>query len=175
MMAADQPKSPKLTVTLDTTVVNERDEERLREACAGRPVEIVHTTVTDREHGTHKSGRFATKKGELMETAVWGESSWGQAVWAGKEDSAQFKKIINIITNGSFSSPGDGGSLSEGQRSQLRDAMILQAHARDGRDVSVSNDERAFIRHGRREKLEALCSTLIVTLEEFISFVREAR
>lgn len=48
-----------LTVTLDTTAVNERDEERLQRVCAGRSVEIVHTTVIDREHGAHRSIRLS--------------------------------------------------------------------------------------------------------------------
>jgi hypothetical protein len=47
--------------------------------------------------------------------------------------------------------------------------MILEAHTRDGRDVLVSNDRRAFIGKdgANRRQLEALCRTRIMTVDEF--------
>lgn len=41
---------------------------------------------------------------------------------------------------------------------------------REGRDVFITTDAKAFINHGRREKLEALCSTKIVHPGEFIEW-----
>jgi hypothetical protein len=48
--------------------------------------------------------------------------------------------------------------------------MILEAHARDGRDVFVTRDRRGFINHGKREALQALCSTEIVHPDEFAEY-----
>ena len=50
--------------------------------------------------------------------------------------------------------------------------MILQAHARDHRHVLVTNDSKAFVKHGRREKLETLCGTRIRTRAEFLELAR---
>ncbi len=49
--------------------------------------------------------------------------------------------------------------------------MILEAHTRERRDVLITNDRKDFIRHGRREKLQALCSTRIMTVEEFCAWL----
>lgn len=181
-----------ITVTLDTNAVDEQTRTRIERACRGRAVEIAHTTVTDREL---EGSAVVTAPAALQETMAWGESRWGQSVWGGgrvretlvldesrldeavlggEDAPARFEAILDIISNGSFPRAGKRDSLPRGQRKQLRDAMILEAHARDGRDVLVSNDERAFIRDGRRGRLEALCSTRIMTVEEFLAFVVEA-
>jgi len=60
--------------------------------------------------------------------------------------------------------------MHDGERRQVRDAMALSDHVREGRDVFITTDAKAFINHGRREKLEALCSTRIMTPEEFIEW-----
>jgi len=54
----------------------------------------------------------------------------------------------------------------------LRDAMILEAHVRDGRDIFVTRDTRAYVGRGGdknvlRSKLEGLFSTRIMTVDEF--------
>ena len=48
--------------------------------------------------------------------------------------------------------------------------MILEAHTRDGRDILVSNDATAYIgKDGtRRQLLETVCQTKILTVNEFI-------
>ena len=48
--------------------------------------------------------------------------------------------------------------------------MILQAHVREGRAVFVTTDAKGYINHGRREELEALCSTRIVTPPEIVAW-----
>lgn len=47
--------------------------------------------------------------------------------------------------------------------------MILEAHARDGRDVLVTDDLKGFIgpEGEKRQRLERLCSTRIMTVDEF--------
>jgi uncharacterized protein (DUF1330 family) len=52
--------------------------------------------------------------------------------------------------------------------------MILEAHVREGRDIFVSNDHRAFIRDGRREQPEARFKTKIMVLVEFESLIQQA-
>jgi hypothetical protein len=178
-----------LRVTLDTSAVNQ--EELALISCAGRDVEIEHTTVTDREQ---EGTSFAASPAAVMETLVWGESPWGQSVWGdrrtpetlvldesrlggavlGSDDAPALLEAILDIINGNrrFPPPGERGTLTKKQRGRFRDAMILEAHTRERRDVFITNDRKDFIRDGRREKLEALCSTRILTVEEFCESLR---
>jgi hypothetical protein len=178
-----------LRVTLDTNVIGDAERKRVEDACAGS-AEIRHTTVTDREtEGT----RFAGQKSTLIETGVYDESRYDEALYSsipetlvlgegrldaavlgGDESPSRFEAILTVIGGGSFPKASKREQLSPGERRQLRDAIILEAHARDRRDVLVTNDQRGFIRHGRREKLEALCSTRIMTVEEFCVYVTQA-
>jgi hypothetical protein len=176
-----------LRVTLDTSAVNGDDLSRINTACAGHEIEIVHTTVTDREQ---EGTGFATSEAEVMETGVWDESRWDKFVWGsripetlvlgesrlgsaalGSDDApVRFEAILAIINgNRQFPSPGRRDALTKKQRARLRDAMIFEAHARERRDVFVTNDRKDFIRHGRREQPQALCSTEILTVDEFVA------
>jgi hypothetical protein len=173
-----------LRVTVDTNVLS-RDLERIRSVTRGFHVEIAPTTVTLRERGDPLPNAEPVVKA----TGVWNESRWGDFVWGpsppvfetlildespldvgvlGDDDAAsRFDAVLAIIGSGSFPRHSDREEISPAQRRQLRDAMILEAHSRDQRDVLVSNDEKAFIRHGRRERLELLCRTKIRTVDEF--------
>ena len=50
--------------------------------------------------------------------------------------------------------------------------MILQAHARDGRDILVSYDVRGFVgKNGQnRSRFEEMFATRIMTIDEFLDF-----
>ncbi len=109
----------------------------------------------------------------VLETVVWGESKWGQAVWASPTDTERYERVLGLLSNHSFPKPGQRDQLSDGQRRQLRDAMILCAHLRSNRDALVSNDRRAFIDHGRREAIEAEFKTRVMTVEEFEAYLSE--
>lgn len=173
-----------LKVTLDTNATEEPVLARLEAACAaaGVEAEFAHTTVSDREtEGTS----FATAGALLGESPVYddgarydsgvryvipetltlGESRLGHSAIG--DSTTRFEAILWIVTDGSFPKAGARETLSRGQRRQLRDAIVLETHARERRDVFVTNDEVGFIRHGRREKLEALCQTRIRTVSEF--------
>jgi len=154
-------------VTLDTNMLPADD---LLEAAQGRGFQFARVTVTDREVEGTQFQVHLVGLGTVAETAVWDESRWDEAVWASEDSSLE--EILQIISNGSF--PRSRDSLSAGQRRQLRDAMILEAHIREGRDIFVSNDCRAFIRDGRREQLEANFKTKIMVLEEFESLLQRA-
>jgi len=152
------------------------------------PAEIAMVTVSERESGTP-----STEFQLLTEAAVWGESEWGRSVWAGPIHETLvlgearlgravlgfdgtpnlMESILTIIANGSFPKKGDREHLTDPQRRQLRDAMILEAHTRNRRDIFVTKDERGFIRNGRRAALEQLCATRILTLDEFVDYCQQ--
>lgn len=150
------------TVTFDTTVKpNSSLASRARRA--GWDVAFASVSVREAEgtdfEVTLKQERY------LPELGTWDESGWGDARWANEKDSKLVENIISIIANGSF--PKHRARLSRGQVHQLRDAMIIEAHASSGRDVFVTDDEKGFIKQGRRAALERLLSTRIVTSNEF--------
>jgi hypothetical protein len=156
-------------VTVDTNVFSEAKMARMSRAADGLDIDLVPTTVSLRERPLEASD----PRWIVRETAVWNEARWGEAVWGGPisetlgESDSRFEAILLIISNGSFPKPGQRDDLSKGERRQLRDALILEAHARENRDVLVSDDARAFIHDGRRERLEQLCKTRVMTVEEF--------
>jgi hypothetical protein len=175
-----------LRVTLDTNTIDHR--ARIESACTGLDVELAYTSVTDRE--TEGTAR-ATQGAGVVETMIWGESRWGLSVWGGtvRESlvlgesrlgeavlgsdggASTFEAILDVIGSGSFPPLGSRNTMTAGQWHQLRDAMILEAHAREGRDVLVTQDVRGFIHNGRRERLETLCRTRILTVDEFCADV----
>ena len=176
-----------LLVTLDTNASDAVIRQRMMDACLGLGVEanFAHTTVTDRET---EDTSFATANAAILETGLWDESRWDKAVWAGdtvresfvigesrlgegvlgSDDASDFlERILDTIGNGSFPRPGQRENLTDSQRRQRRDAMVLEAHHREGRDVLITLDVKGFIRRGRREALERLCCTRIATVDEF--------
>jgi hypothetical protein len=178
-----------LLVTLDTNTIDHRP--RIEAACAGLDVELAFTTVTRREtEGTSRSDTSADPD-TVVETGVWNESEWNSFVWGAPvyetavigewhlgsavlgSSSSPFEEILEVIGGGSFPPPGKRDGLSAGVRRQLRDAMILEAHWRDRRDVFVTEDVTGFIDHGRRDRLEALCRTRIMTVDQFCNSVSE--
>jgi hypothetical protein len=164
--------------------------QRLRRATERLDVEFAPTTVTLREQGkalpdptaiaetgVYSESRYdtgAVYASPVYETVILDETPLGMSVLADDPALALFDAILAIIGSGSFPKPKYRENLSEGERRQLRDAMILEAHAREGRDVLVSNDEKAFIgKDGkRRAMLEAICRTKIRTVDEFLDQLR---
>jgi len=108
----------------------------------------------------------------VAELAVWGESSWDKARWGDEVSSDQLEKILAIISSGSF--PKNRSNLSKGQLHQLRDAMILEAHRADRRTLFVTGDATAFINNNRREQLQVLLTTRILSTSEFEAELRAA-
>lgn len=150
-------------VTIDTNVLPADD---LIERAKSKWWDIAIASVTERELGHGDTRLQVSGLGKVLEVAVLGESLLGSCVLAG--DDNFLEAIIQIISNGSFPKSGSRGQLSNSQRRQLRDAMILEAHAREGRDLFVTNDRKGFIDDGRRERLQALLKTRIMTSEEFL-------
>lgn len=174
-----------ITVTLDTNMLDEATLSALYSAAAAKGVGIDVRTVTVNRRERGGSAGIP----EIAEPFVWDESSWDEGAWgddrtvrellvldetplgsgvlAGVADVTRLEAILKVISNGSFPPAGQrGDTLTSPQRRQFRDAMSLEAHAREGRDVFVTGDLRGFINHGRRDALERLCSTRIVAVDE---------
>lgn len=165
-------KQRTILVTLDTSALGRAKVARLREAARDLPIEFADTTVSLRE--TRGTDVPTLPEPTVVETAVWGESEWGMMAWGGDDDDALLKQILRVLSNGSFpfaqlAALDDTSGLQAGARHQLRDALVLLSHVREGRTVLVSDDRKAFVgRDGaRRAQLEALCSTQIMTVDEF--------
>ncbi len=147
--------------------------------------------MTDREQEGTSFATATIGVDEILETMVWDESLWDRSVWdrppvteamvigesrigssgIGDEGRTRLEAILGVIGSGAFPPRGKRDALNDGERRQLRDAMILDAHAREGRDVFVTKDEKAYVKHGRRETLEALCSTRIMTVDQFLDWL----
>jgi hypothetical protein len=157
------------TVTLDTSVADCTD---VIEAAKRRGLEVFVVTLTDREMrlSDYRPGVDA----RILDTFVLGDSEFGTMVFASETGAALIEQILRIISNGSFPKSGLRNDLTQGQRHQLRDALILAAHVRECHDIFVSDDKRAFVNKGRREKLEHLLSTRIMTASEFLQWAEEA-
>jgi hypothetical protein len=150
------------TVTLDTNVADDAELCRLARATG---YDTATCTVTDREfQGTS----FASLADEsFAESFVLDESGLDHSQLQDAGTAAVLERILQIISSGSFPLEGERDDLSPQRLHQLRDAMILAAHIREGRDILVSNDQRAFVSHGRREALRDEFGVCILTSDEF--------
>ncbi|HEC09703.1 MAG TPA: hypothetical protein ENI86_09085 [Acidimicrobiales bacterium] len=177
---------PTVTVTLDTNVLDGEFVSYLHRVArfAGLSLDVKTVTVNSRERGAE----LAPSVEVIPETTVWDESRWDESVWGGavrepvpETDLPDGKRpgnsapagpatltepILGILASGSFPPLGSRENLSPGQGRQLRDVMSLEAHAREGREVFITNDLKGFVNHGRRNQLEELCHTRIVGRDE---------
>lgn len=134
------------TATLDTNVF---PAEPLVQRARLVGIDVAAITVSHREvEGSTLQEEVAALQ-SIAETAVYGESRFGEAVCASEDDGLCLERAL-AVSNGSFPRTANPDTLSNGERRQLRDAMILCAHVRSGRHVLVSNDRRAFVNDGRR-------------------------
>lgn len=154
-----------IKITIDTNILS---KQKLLDLCRRMGFDVFVVTVTEREIGGTSFQDVAKKLDRLLEIGVWDESSWGKFVWADDSDAKDLEKILEVISNKSFPVLGKRDNLSKGQCKQLRDAMILLAHTKNKRDIFVSNDEKAFIRDGRRERLEKMFKIKIMNENDFI-------
>lgn len=105
----------------------------------------------------------------------WGECfGGGVAVEFADHTGAQahaspFCEILWVISSGAVRLPSDWGSLTPNQRRMINDAMIFSVHVQQRGDVFVTADRRAFVNAGKREKLEAMFRTRILTPEEVMA------
>jgi hypothetical protein len=172
-----------LLATVDT---NQLDEATLRDLAAAValcsvPVEFATVTVNERERG-----EWSGLSG-VLESAAWGKSQWGHAVWGGPMSElavlgesrlgeavlappdSVFEQTLHVISNGSFPSPGLREQLSKGHRRLLRDAMTFEAHVRQRRHVLISADRDLVgpTTRPRRQQLQAVGRTWVLHPSEF--------
>ena len=154
------------TVTLDTNTV---DDEKVIDAAHTAGYIVTHTSVTDRELSGSDVVATTPIPAQIVESFVFGESCFGSGALAPDSDEVISEKLLKIISNGSFPAIGRRENLTKPQRRQLRDAMILSAHIREGRDIFVTNDVKGFIADGRRELIEREFETRVMTSRQFIT------
>lgn len=153
-----------IKVTVDTDVLPADD---LLQAARGLDCEFAVVSVTKREVEDTRFAVHVRPLGSVHETAVFGEARFGSAVLASQHSDETLGEILRIISAGSF--PQWRANLPKGQLHQLRDALILEAHIREQRDIFITGDARAFIRHGKREELRAAFGVRILTRVEFLN------
>jgi hypothetical protein len=178
-----------MRLTLDTNCV---DDAELLAVAAYAGAEVAVFSVTRREAAGSHVAAHVHRVIVLPEQSVWADGLWADGFWAdrvwasapaidylAKDGSPRkgdpFEDVLSVVSSGSFPVPGARRNLTDGQRNQYRDAMILSLHAQHGRDILVSNDTRAFVKHGRREVLERMLRTRIVTSVEAVALLRGQR
>lgn len=185
-----------LKVTIDTDIVVGHKFGRFDclDLASRRSLDIAVVTVTERELKCDVTDIIQFQRinettvlgesnwdesdwsGPILEVAVMGESVIGKAVLGGLAHVGALEAILNILSSGGFPKVGQRKNLTDGQRHQLRDAMILEAHVRKKRDIFISNDKRAFIgkvTDDKRKQLESLFATRIMTITEFLAYLGE--
>jgi len=90
----------------------------------------------------------------------------GRMIWGSVTDDDNFEKILRVISSEEY--PKNRENVTPKQINQKRDALILQAHVRFGKTIFVNNEERGFVKHGKRETLETMFGVTILTHLEFI-------
>ncbi len=151
------------TITIDTNIIT---INTIFDICDKKGYKYTCFSVTNREvEGTLLEEELKNIV-STPEYGVFGEARYGNARYHGQESSSVLKDVLDIISNGSF--PRKGESLSKGYLNMLRDAIILQTHITDKRDIFITNDKRGFIKNNLREKLESRFEIEILTSEEFI-------
>ncbi len=152
-------------VTLDTNILS--PDFDVRDLVSPGRCQFFIVSVTEREM-KHWINGFRPYVPKIVETAVFNESSWDSSVWAGEESGGCLERVLTIISNGSFPPTNKRAGLTQGQRRQLRDAMIFCAHIKKHNHILVTDDKRGFIRHGKRAELEKTFNTRIMTRHEFV-------
>lgn len=156
------------TVTLDTNVLPAPD---LIKRARARGIEVAVSTVTMRELNDTSWSAAASGLSRQPEVLVLGESLMGEAVLPIEGPDDLLEEILRLVSSGSFPRRGGREQLTRGQATQLRDAMILEAHVRSGRDALVTDDSTAFIKFGRREMLQERFATSILLPNEFSRYL----
>jgi hypothetical protein len=156
------------TVTLDTNVF---PAEALVARAGEAGLVVAAVTVTHREVEGSTLEEEAAALETVLETAVFGESRFEEAVCGSEADERCLDQALALLSNRSFPRQGNREALTNGQLRQLRDAMILCAHIRSGRDLLVSNDRRGFVSEGRREAIAGIFGVPVMTVPEFEAYL----
>ena len=143
-------------------------DERLLATARAAGLDVSFVSVSAREAADSSFAAIVNSEGSIPEAGIYGESQFDSAIFASDADSACVEQVLKIISSGAFPLPGARDELPEGQRHQLRDALIFCGCVRDGFELFVTTDKKGFINSGRRERLESDYKTRIMTPEEFL-------
>lgn len=93
-------------------------------------------------------------KNKILPVLVFGHTEWGECSFAGEK--CNYPKILDIIG-----------------KENIKDAIHLEAHIRNGYDYFVTEDKGDFINNKKREKLQHEFNNLeIVTLDELENILK---
>lgn len=160
-----------LTVTLDTGALDLADE------FAGLDIHVATTTVTAREAEGHSGEPKVQRLPVISESWVMGESVLGRMVLGSRADSDRFEQLLLLLSGDGFPPPAKRKTLTKGNRHLLRDAAMLSAHAREGRDLFVSDDTKAIGHPGStlRARLLSEFGIRAMTMAEFRDYADTLR
>lgn len=128
----------------------------------------AHASVTDRE--LENTDFVTASSTSIAEPWVLGESKLGSCALASIKTRDDLNRILDILSTRSFPR-GKFGELTAKQKNQFRDALIFATHVREQRDIFVSNDLKAYFKHGKHAELEQQFGTRIMTYDEFRAFI----
>jgi hypothetical protein len=131
----------KVTVTLDSGA----DYKRMRKLEVEGLIEI---TMVNFENG-RENKRAKVKQNPV---AVWGQTNWGESVYASEEDLV-FEQLKKLLGN-----------------NHIKDCIQLEAHHTSGRDYFVSEDKDDIL--SRKEELEKLFGIKVLAPEELEILVK---
>jgi hypothetical protein len=155
-----------MKITLDTNVLPCED---LIEACQAKGWDVARASTTDREFENTQLIDSLPILSRIGEPCVVNQTLVNASILVTENMRQQIRHILSVISNGSFN--GERQALTVGEKKQLNDGLIFIAHIAHGRDVFVTNDQKAFIKDGRRKILEETYSTRIMNEHEFYEWI----
>jgi len=154
----------KIKITLDTNIFP-IDIDEIQE----NNIDIAIVSATERELNRTSWEKDLKKLNKILEVGVFDESHWDRSVYK-DEKLDKTEEILKIVSDNTF--PKDRSELSDGHKRQLRDALILNAHFQNKRDVFVTNDVKGFIKDGKKDKLEIMLDTKILNKVDFLIYLK---
>jgi len=141
----------------------------LIELCDRMEWEVCRATTTDREFRDTSFSSDIETTTSANELCILNLSSVNASRLGNDELSERLKDILRILSDGSY--PINGQATSDGEKRQFHDALTFEAHLANNGDIFVTNDKKAFINHGKRERLQDKFETVIMTGEEFREYI----
>src|SRR5262249_11990696 len=133
-------RPPLLKITLDTNSVRLDEVGAAVHKIRGGGDSAITTTLPPENRPPHHPSLPETHI--LFLVWVMGASPMGVTALAQEADRDLFEATLAAITNGSFPKPGSRSALTQGERRQLRDAIIFCTHVREGREGGDLPDSR---------------------------------
>ena len=144
--------------------------DELINLCNKLGLEVYCATTTNREFNNTSFEKQLEDTNASSELCLVNMSSINASRVNSSESSERLNEILRIISDGAY--PKSGQAKSRGERKQLNDALTFEAHLNEKSDIFVTNDQKAFIKFGKREKLQEKFNTKIMTENEFRKWIK---